>query len=67
MQAAKLLQSKGAEDIYAVVTHALFCGDAKTQIDAAGIKDIWSTDSISHPTSSIKLQRILAIALAAIT
>jgi len=66
-QAAKLLRSKGAEDIYAVVTHALFCGDAKMQIDAAGIKDLWSTDSISHSTSCIKLHRILAIALAAIT
>ncbi|MGR8979400.1 MAG: ribose-phosphate diphosphokinase [Gammaproteobacteria bacterium] len=66
-QAAKLLRSKGGEDIYAVVTHALFCGDAEAQIAKAGIIDIWSTDSISHLTSAIKLSTILATALAALT
>ncbi|TRW94621.1 ribose-phosphate diphosphokinase [Candidatus Methylobacter oryzae] len=66
-KAAGLLQAKGCGDIYAVVTHALFCGDAYDHILNAGIKNIWSTDSIDHPSSCIKLDALLADALKAIT
>ena len=65
-QAAKLLQAAGSKDIYAVVTHALFCDDAEAHILKAGIKTIWSTDSIDHPTSCIKLDTLLADAIKAI-
>ena len=57
---ARLLQQAGAGDIYAVITHALFCGDAEAQLRAAGVKTIWSSDSITHPTSCIKLDVLLA-------
>lgn len=66
-KAAGLLQAEGCGDIYAVVTHALFCGDAYDHILNAGIKNIWSTDSIDHPSSCIKLDALLADALKAIT
>jgi ribose-phosphate pyrophosphokinase len=62
-QAASLLQAAGSKDIYAVVTHALFCDDAETHILKAGIKAIWSTDSIDHTTSCIKLDTLLANAI----
>jgi len=65
-KAARLLQAAGAGDIYIVVTHALFCEDAETHILQAGIKTIWSTDSIEHPTSCIKLDALLANAIKAI-
>jgi ribose-phosphate pyrophosphokinase len=65
-QAARLLQAAGSKDIYAVVTHALFCDDAEAHILKAGIKTIWSTDSIDHPTSCIKLDILLADAIKAI-
>jgi len=65
-KAAGLLQAAGAKDIYAAITHPLFCGDALTHILAAGIKNIWSTDSIDHPTACIKLDSLLAGAIAAI-
>ncbi|MDD1635250.1 MAG: ribose-phosphate diphosphokinase [Methylococcaceae bacterium] len=65
-KAARLLQTAGAGDIYVVVTHALFCEDAETHILQAGIKTIWSTDSIEHPTSCIKLDALLANAIKAI-
>lgn len=65
-KAARLLQAAGAGDIYVVVTHALFCEDAETHILQAGIKTIWSTDSIEHPTSCIKLDALLANAIKAI-
>ncbi|HEY8095674.1 MAG TPA: ribose-phosphate diphosphokinase [Methylobacter sp.] len=66
-KAAGLLQAAGSKDIYAVVTHALFCDDAYTHILDAGVKTIWSTDSIDHPTSCIKLDELLADAIKAIT
>ncbi len=61
--AARLLQSVGSKDIYAVVTHALFCGDAEIHILQAGIKAIWTTDSIEHPTSCIQLDNLLGKAV----
>lgn len=65
-KAAGLLQAKGCRDIYAVVTHALFCGDAYEHILNAGVKAVWSTDSIDHPSSCIELDALLADALKAI-
>jgi len=65
-KAARLLQAASAGDIYVVVTHALFCEDAEAHILQAGIKTIWSTDSIEHPTSSIRLDALLANAIKAI-
>jgi ribose-phosphate pyrophosphokinase len=65
-KAARLLQAAGSKDIHAVVTHSLFCGDAETHILQAGVKTLWSTDSIDHPTSCIKLDALLANAIKAI-
>ena len=65
-KAAALLQAAGAKDLYAVVTHALFCGDAEAHIRQAGIKTLWSTDSIDHSTSCIQLDALLADAVKAI-
>jgi len=65
-KAAGLLQAAGGKDIYAVVTHALFCGDAEAHIRQAGIRTLWSTDSIDHPTSCIQLDALLADAVKAI-
>ena len=65
-KAAGLLQAAGSNDIYAVVTHALFCADAHPHILKAGIKAIWTTDSIDHPTSCITLDTLLADAIKAI-
>jgi len=66
-KATGLLHAQGATDVYAVVTHALFCGDAEAHILEAGIKAIWSTDSIDHPSSCIPLDGLLAAALKVIT
>ena len=65
-KAAGLLQAAGSQDVYAVVTHALFCGDAYGHILKAGVKTIWATDSIDHPSSCIRLDRLLANAVRAI-
>jgi len=65
-KAVGLLQAAGNSDIHAVITHALFCGDAYDHILKAGVKNIWSTDSIDHPSACIKLDALLADALKAI-
>jgi ribose-phosphate pyrophosphokinase len=65
-KAVGLLQAAGNTDIYAVITHALFCDDAYDHILKAGVKNIWSTDSIDHPSACIKLDALLANAVKAI-
>jgi ribose-phosphate pyrophosphokinase len=65
-KAARLLKAAGAGDIYVAITHPLFCGDAEAHILEAGIKAIWSTNSIDHPTSCINLDALLADAINAI-
>lgn len=61
-----LLQNAGARAVYAAITHPLFCGDAEAHIRAAGVKEIWSTDSIEHPSSCIKLDALLSEAIRSI-
>jgi len=43
-----------------LVTHALFAGDAEARIRQLAIDNIWSTDSIQHPTNVIPLAHLLA-------
>jgi ribose-phosphate pyrophosphokinase len=62
-QTIRLLHQAGASDIYAVISHALFCGNAETDIREAQVKAIWSTDSIEHSTSCIYLNHELSSAL----
>jgi len=49
--------------ITVMVTHALFVGDALERIELAGADEIWSCDSITHPTNRIRLAESLAAAL----
>jgi ribose-phosphate pyrophosphokinase len=65
-KASMLLQLQGVNEIYAVVTHPLFCGDAEQQIRKAGVKAIWSTDSIDHHSAVIALDKLLADAVEAL-
>lgn len=65
-QTIGLLKNAGAGNVYAVVTHPLFCGDAEAVIRRAGVKDLWSTDSIEHGTSCIYLDVLLSSAVKSI-
>lgn len=62
-KASRLLLAAGAQQVYAVITHPLFCGDAEAHIRQAGVQKIWSTDSISHLSASIYLDKLLARAV----
>ena len=62
-KATGLLLSAGAQQVYAVITHPLFCDDAETYIIQSGVQKIWSTDSISHTSACIYLDKLLAQAV----
>jgi ribose-phosphate pyrophosphokinase len=64
-QAALALRRAGAARVDAVVTHALFAGDAVETMRAAGIGEIWSSDSITHESNAFSLAPALAGALRA--
>ena len=49
--------------ITVMVTHALFVGDALAKITAAGVGQVWSSDSIPHSSNCISLAGSLARAL----
>jgi ribose-phosphate pyrophosphokinase len=52
--------ARGAAKVSAIVTHGLFIGDALDTVRAAGVGDVWSTDSVPHPTNAIALADLLA-------
>jgi len=60
---ASQLKFRGAAAIHCLVTHALFADNATHQLHEAGIEQIWSTDSISHPSNVIHLAPLLADAV----
>ena len=60
--AARTLKASGADRVDAVVTHALFAGDAIDVLRDAGIGEIWSSDSIPHGSNAFSLAPALAAA-----
>jgi ribose-phosphate pyrophosphokinase len=47
--------SAGAAHADVLITHALFVDDAKQRMIEAGVRKIWSTDSVSHESNIIPL------------
>jgi len=62
-EAALALACFEPASISVLVTHALFVGDALLRLQRAGIKNIWSTDAIPHPSNVLHLDQLLAEAL----
>ncbi|WP_456417387.1 ribose-phosphate diphosphokinase [Thiolapillus sp.] len=60
---ARQLQAFSPASISVMVTHALFLGDALQRLQAVGVENIWSCDSIPHPSNRIHLHRLLGEAL----
>lgn len=58
--AAKQLKEHGVNNIYCAITHALFVENAYDELLALGVKEIWSTDSVAHPSNCISLATVLA-------
>ena len=62
--ATRLCLQLGAASVDVLVTHALFVGDAVADLRRAGVRDIWSTDSVTHASNVLPLARVIASALA---
>ncbi|MBB3232859.1 ribose-phosphate diphosphokinase [Halomonas stenophila] len=62
-RAAEALLTAGAASVDVALTHALFAGNAMDVIEAAGVGEVWSTDSIAHASNAIPLAPVLARAL----
>lgn len=66
IEAALQCRNHGAGTIDALVTHALLDDDSLARMRSAGIRHVWSTDSISHSTNVIALDGLLADAVRAL-
>jgi ribose-phosphate pyrophosphokinase len=60
---AEALVAAGARPIDVVITHALFPAQLTEKLHHAGIRSIFSTYSVPHPTNAIRLDSLLADAL----
>jgi ribose-phosphate pyrophosphokinase len=61
--AARGALAHGALSVDVVVTHALFIGDALEQVHAAGVRRVWSSDCVPHPSNAVSIVPLLAQAL----
>ncbi len=62
-KAARALKAAGAQRIDVMVTHAVFADDALDTLKAAGVNEVWSSDSIPHPSNALTLSSLLAAAV----
>jgi len=53
-----VIQSMGAKEIYAVITHPLLSGEAVSRIKDGPIKELWVTDTIPLHAEAQKLDKI---------
>jgi len=58
--AAAGLRGSGVASISVLVTHALFVDDACARLEAAGVGNVWSCDSIEHASNRVCLAPLLA-------
>ena len=62
-KAATELVRRAAASVSVLVTHALFVDDACSRLEQAGVNNIWSCDSIPHPSNCLSLAPVLATGL----
>lgn len=63
-ECARIARQRGARDVKAIVTHALFPPADGLPDGCQALSDIWSTDSIPHPSNRIRLAEPIARACA---
>lgn len=67
LETARKLFDSGASSVSCLVTHALFNDEVMNMLQAAGIKKVWSTDSIIHDTNIIHLDTLLTAGIRSLT
>lgn len=60
IQAARQLSQYQPQSVSVLVTHALFMKGSIEQIHDAGVRNIWSCNSINHPSNRVSLTPLLA-------
>ncbi|MCM5571245.1 ribose-phosphate diphosphokinase [Burkholderiaceae bacterium FT117] len=65
VEAARGALARGAASVDVAVTHALMVGDAMAELKAAGVRHVWSTDSVPHESNAVSIAPMLARALSA--
>lgn len=63
MAAARGALAGGAASVDVAVTHALFVGDALAELQATGVRHVWSTDAVPHASNCLTLAPLIAQAL----
>ena len=61
--AARGALQRGAASVDVAVTHALFVGDALSEVHASGVRHVWSTDSVPHASNAVSIVPLLAAAV----
>lgn len=61
--AARQCLAQGAGTVDVLVVHGLFVGDAVADLQRAGVRHVWSTDSVLHATNMLQLAPLLGSAL----
>lgn len=65
--AARALRATGASGITAMVSHGIFAPGALDTLNAAGVREIISSNSVCHPSNEMALAGVLADGLSRIT
>lgn len=58
--AAAQCMDRGASSVGVFVTHAILAGDAVPELRRAGVREIWSTDSVTHASNVLPLAGLIA-------
>ncbi|HPU53341.1 MAG TPA: ribose-phosphate diphosphokinase [Burkholderiaceae bacterium] len=66
VEAARAALARGARSVDVAVTHALLVGDAVAALREAGIRHVWSTDSVPHSSNAVSIAPLLARTLLAL-
>ena len=61
--AARAAMAAGARSVDVAVTHALFVGDALEQVGGAGVRHVWSSDSVPHASNVVSVVPLITAAL----
>ena len=65
VEAATAALAAGAASVDVAVTHGLFIGDALAQLRAAGVRHVWSSDAVPHPSAVVTIKDLIAGAVRA--
>ncbi|MCY7316608.1 MAG: ribose-phosphate diphosphokinase [Rubrivivax sp.] len=63
MAAARGALAAGAASVDVAVTHALFIGDAWAQVRASGVRQVWSSNCVPHPSNAVDVVPLIAAVL----